>query len=595
MWICIKRQTSAKSLKNRLSLSFATPSTIKFFILHNIMSFPKGKTISPLFTFVNECLTPFRFRIIFIFLLSLCWTLREICTPYLLKMIVDRVTTTNHHSDIPEHLSSTILFLLMLIAVAWIVMECCMRLQGALLLQTMPLIRSLARENILEHVKVFPYDYLSSKMTGDIADKVLNTAKGIESLLTIALITFVPICALFAFSLMILWSIYPTIGMIFFSWMMVHGIITWKMSLFSLVNSKVFAQAKSTLHGKIVDSLANIFTMQTFCRHQYEKLYLKNYQEKEILSEQHALRYLERVKLYLGISGILALFITLGVSYIEWSKGLISTGDMTFIIVLLLNMTGYLWYISMEAVRFLEEFGVIKENLESLLEAKSNQKRSSQKELKIDRGSISVHNLFFGYDSNVPVLKDINMRVEGREKVGITGMSGSGKTTLMNLILGHFSLQQGSILIDGQNIEELSPETIRKQISVVPQNPGLFHRSVKENICYGKPDATDDEIISAAKIAGCHDFILHLNHGYETIVGEKGDKLSGGQKQRIAIARALLKDAPILILDEPTSSLDMKTEEQFMANLLEYVQDKTLLLITHRLDISNRLDRIIRL
>ncbi len=508
------------------------------------MNFSQNRSLSPFRSFVSECLAPFRLRIICIFLLSLCWTLREICTPYLLKMIVDSVTATEHHGHMSEELSSTIVFLLMLIAFAWIVMECCMRLQGWLLWRTMPLIRSHARENILEHVKVYPYSYFSSKMVGDIADKAVNTAKGIEHLLTSTLMTFVPICALFVFSLVILWSIYPTIGLIFLTWMAAHAAISWKMSKYSLINSKVFARAKSTLQGKIVDILANIFTVQTFCRHRYEKMYLKNYQEKEILSEQHALRYLEKVKLYLGISGIFALLVTLGYSYIEWLNGVISTGDMTFIIVLLLNMTGYLWYTSMEAVRFLEEFGVVKDNLESLLEIKTNQEISSQKALKVCRGSISVQNLSFGYDLNSPILKNLNIFVDGGEKVGITGMSGSGKTTLMNLILGHFSLQEGKILIDDQNIAELSPETLRKQISIVPQNPGLFHRSVRENICYGKIDATDEEIISAAKIAGCHDFILQLNQGYETIVGEKGDKLSGGQKQRIAIARAILKRRP---------------------------------------------------
>ncbi|MFI5343880.1 MAG: ABC transporter ATP-binding protein [Chlamydiales bacterium] len=547
------------------------------------------------YAFLKECLTPFKVRLFFIFLLSLCWTFREIGTPYLLKMLVDSVTAINSTGSSPEQLSSTILLLLTLIAAAWIVMEVCMRLQGAILLHTMPLIRAAAREKILEGVKNYPYDFFSSQMTGHIADKVLSTAKGTENLLHIFLITFVPICALFVFSLVILWSIYPMISLIFLIWMMGHFIITWRMSKFSLSKSKIFAQAKSTLHGKIVDIIANISTMQTFCRHQYEQSYLRAFQNGEILSEQHSLRFLEKIKLYLGVSGIFILIVTLGYSYAEWEKGVISTGDMTFIIVLLLNLTGYLWYLSMEAVRFLEEFGVVKENLESLIAVRSRQPISSHRALRVDKGSLSIRNLSFGYDPNTLVLDNINFSVQAKEKVALTGMSGSGKTTLMNLILGHLSLQEGQILIDDQNIKELSLESLRQHISIVPQNPGLFHRSVKENICYGKLDATDQEIFEAAKIAGCHDFILRLNQGYDTLVGEKGDKLSGGQKQRIAIARAILKNAPILILDEPTSSLDIKTEELFIANLFTHIQNKTVILITHRTTISTRLDRIIRI
>lgn len=548
------------------------------------------------YSFLIDCLFPFKACLMLIFFLSLCWTLREIGTPYLLKVFVDYVTAIDSHGGPAEKLSSTMLLLLTLIALAWIVMEICMRVQGALVLRTMPLIRTAAREKILEKVKSYPYDYFSTQMTGDIVDKVCSTAKGVEELLHLFLMTFVPISALFLFSLAILWTIYPMISFIFFIWIAVHFFITWKMSKLSFVKSKLVAQAKSTIHGKIVDMIANISIVQTFYSHQHEKAYLKKYQDNEICCEQDSLKYIERFRLYLGSSGIFILILTLAYSHAEWVKGVITTGDMAFIIVLLLNLTGYLWYVSMETIRFVEEFGVVKENLDSLLINCTKQKEKPfKRSLKIDRGSLSIQNLTFSYETRHPVLNNVSFSVEAGEKVALMGMSGSGKTTLINLILGHLSLQAGQILVNDQNIQELSPESLRRQISVVPQYPGLFHRSIRENISYGKLEATDEEIFEAAKIAGCHDFILGFSHGYETLVGEKGDRLSGGQKQRIAIARAILKNVPILILDEPTSSLDLKTENQFIENLFDHLQDKTLLLITHRTTISTRLDRIIKI
>jgi ATP-binding cassette subfamily B multidrug efflux pump len=220
------------------------------------------------------------------------------------------------------------------------------------------------------------------------------------------------------------------------------------------------------------------------------------------------------------------------------------------------------------------------------------------KELKVTKGAIEFQDIRFGYGSEKGLIEDLSLSVKPGEKIGLVGRSGAGKSTLVNLLLRFFELEDGRILIDGQDIARVTQESLRTQISVVTQDTSLLHRSIRDNIRYGRPSASDDEVVAAAKLAQAHDFILGLEdwrhrRGYDAQVGERGVKLSGGQRQRIAIARVILKNAPILVLDEATSALDSEVEAAIQSSLDELMKNKTVIAIAHRLSTIARMDRLV--
>ncbi len=208
-------------------------------------------------------------------------------------------------------------------------------------------------------------------------------------------------------------------------------------------------------------------------------------------------------------------------------------------------------------------------------------------------GIIEFKNISFGYNEGTEVLNDFNFKIQKGEKIGLVGHSGSGKSTITKLLLRFINVDKGEILIDGQNVANISQDDLRSVISYVPQDPILFHRSIKENLAYSKPNASQEEVVAVAKKAHAHEFILNLKHGYDTLVGERGVKLSGGERQRVAIARAMLKDAPILVLDEATSSLDSISEYYIQDAFNELMKGKTTIVIAHRLSTIQKMDRII--
>ena len=240
-----------------------------------------------------------------------------------------------------------------------------------------------------------------------------------------------------------------------------------------------------------------------------------------------------------------------------------------------------------------KEMGTIRPALSLVIQKHAITDFLGEKDLNISKGEIHFENVTFNYLKNTNLFKNQNLVIEAGQKVGLVGFSGSGKTTFVNLMLRFFELNEGRILIDGQDIAKVTQDSLRTHIAMIPQEPMLFHRTLLENIRYGRLDASDEEVLEAAKKAHCHEFIMKLEQGYETMVGERGIKLSGGQRQRIAIARAILKNAPILILDEATSALDSVTEKLIQASLKVLMKGRTTIVIAHRLSTLADMDRIL--
>lgn len=352
-------------------------------------------------------------------------------------------------------------------------------------------------------------------------------------------------------------------------------------------------ESRSTLVGKIVDSLTNYFAVNLFYRFSYEKRALAPHQIEEEKTNIAARKYVEKMRSVTSFFYVTICFIGInGFVIYLWLQHQITTGEVAQVFSTMWNIAAVMWAVGGALPAFFQSFGIAKQAYSVMLDPQDMGDKPDAKDLKIKAGEIVFENVSFQY-GETKLFSNKNVHIRGGEKVGLVGFTGAGKSTFISLILRLFTLHTGKILIDGKNIADITLESLRRQIALIPQDPVLFHRTLRENISYGKPEANEAEIFAAAKLAHCDEFIRNIPKGYDSKVGERGTKLSGGEKQRIAIARAILVDAPILILDEATSSLDSVTEKYIQDSLSTIMQGRTTIVIAHRLSTLSRMDRIL--
>lgn len=353
------------------------------------------------------------------------------------------------------------------------------------------------------------------------------------------------------------------------------------------------AQADSEATGQLADTITNNLNVKLF-----------NGFSRELSTYTKLIRKQEKLRIFgwnLGgaveaVQAFLAIILEIGLLYVGityWQEGRISVGDFALLQAYIGQIIGRLWDFGRILRKLYESFADANEMTEILQAAHEVQDSPEAKQLKISSGKIEFNNVTFAYAQGLTVIRNLNLVINPGERIALVGPSGGGKTTITKLLLRFTDLKTGAIAIDGQNIAHVTQESLRKAISYVPQDPLLFHRSLFENIRYGKPGATREEVIRAAKLAHCHGFISKFSEGYDTYVGERGVKLSGGERQRVAIARAILKNAPILVLDEATSSLDSESEYLIQQALKNLMQNKTTIVIAHRLSTIMQMDRIL--
>lgn len=294
----------------------------------------------------------------------------------------------------------------------------------------------------------------------------------------------------------------------------------------------------------------------------------------------------------LSVVYLVEMFILFGFTTFYWLHGNISTGEVVQLFYTIFNLTMVIWIIADKAPELFQSLGIAKQALSVMQDPQDILDPPHAVGLSIKRGEIVFENVSFCYGER-KIFQKLNLRISAGEKVGLVGYSGAGKSTFVNLILRFFSVGQGRILIDGQDIAHVRLESLREQIALIPQDPILFHRSLEDNIRYGRVEASQSQVIEAAKLAHCDEFIQKCPGGYNTMVGERGTKLSGGEKQRIAIARAMLLKAPILILDEATSALDSVTEQYIQDSLEKLMANRTTIVVAHRLSTLSKMDRIL--
>lgn len=453
-------------------------------------------------------------------------------------------------------------------------------------------LRSTAYQSLYEYLSLHSKDYFNSRFAGALANKISNAADGTQQL-----------CEkiLWRFTQLFFGLIIYTLIAGYASFLLGAIIVAWS-AIFITANiwfakklqpySYYAAKSVSTLKGRIVDSLSNISLVHEYAYIAGEREYIKGFVKKQHDSGLKNWWISEWILVANGVMIFVFILVMITASIYLFQNKLVSIGVIVMVISIVGDLTNQLFSLGQEIKDGSKLYGQITEGLDEILREHLIVDAPGAPHLKLSKGAISIQAVNFDYE-NTRVFKDFSMEIPAGQKVGFVGRSGAGKTTFVSLLLRHFDIQSGEIKIDDQSIHDITLESLRRVIAFVPQDTSLFHRSIKENIRYSNPEATDTQVKSAAKQAQAHEFIKKLPNGYETLVGERGVKLSGGQRQRIAIARAFLKDAPILILDEATSSLDSESEHAIQVSLEQLMKDRTVIAIAHRLSTLKKMDRIV--
>jgi len=448
-------------------------------------------------------------------------------------------------------------------------------------------------QNAFNYLLGHAHEFFISNFTGTLTRRVARYARAFEQVFDNILFNFLSafLFAIGVISVLGMRSI--ALGAGLFVWTAVFVYMQFRMMHALQPLRATRTEEDSNVTGYLSDTVLNHSTITAFAAAGFEKSRFK----ETITRWYAATRRVWDTELWIyGVQGLLALGIELALlagAVLLWQKGLVTVGDFVLIQVYVLGLMDRIWGIGRNMRQLYDAFADATEMLDILELPQAIRDVPNSEPLRVHEGAISFENVRFEYHDSQSVLKDFTLSVKPHEKVALIGSSGAGKTTIAKLLLRLYDVTDGAILIDGQNIAQVTQESLRSSIAFVSQEPMLFHRSLMDNIRYGKNNATDEEVIEAAKQAHCYEFINRYQEGFNTMVGERGVKLSGGERQRVAIARAILKDAPILILDEATSSLDSESERFIQETLGRLMEGKTVIAIAHRLSTVMHMDRLV--
>jgi len=514
----------------------------------------------------------------------------NILVPYAIGRIVDAVSQGLQN---PDDWLETLKLPLLLFAGLNLGEIVFSRASGACLILIGPRIRMRTTRQLYAWLQYHSHRYFSNHFAGALAHRISETAMSVNHILWTVLFDFWPVVIVFGISIGLLLHTHLQLGLFVAGWAFLYVAISYWLATRCEPYAQAYAEVRSKVNGKIVDSVTNITNARLFARLGYERAYLDNFLDEEKKAARRTFWYMERVRWFQFVS---AAILRLGVLYYAlslWASGQIGVGDFTMTTGLALLIISDALNLSRRFLEFFEYIGTVSNGVKTLVRPHELTDQPDADELNVDKGRIEFRGVSFAYVPEQWVFRDMNIVIPAGQRVGLVGLSGSGKSTLAHLILRNYDPQQGRILIDDTDIATITQESLHRQVSLIPQDPSLFHRSLRENIAYGKPEATLDEIMNAACQARADEFIKTRPEGYDAMVGERGVKLSGGQRQRVAIARVLLRQSPVLILDEATSSLDSITERAIQDSLEQLMRGKTVIVIAHRLSTIVSLDRIL--
>ena len=448
------------------------------------------------------------------------------------------------------------------------------------------------------HVVRQSWPFFQNDFAGRIASRVMDTGPAIRQS-AISGITAVWGIAVYGITaLTLLGRIDPVLMVPILAWFCAYAVLLRFIVPRLRDRSKRTSEMKSLIVGRVVDGYTNILTVKLFARLAHEDRHVRDVFEGHTVAYRRQMRLLSTLFMSLQAMNALMLVGETALAVMAWRTGRVDVGTVAMAIPLTWQIASAAGWVAVQVTDLFENLGTIQEGMMTIARPIALLDRPGAGELAVSRGEIRFDAIRFGYGREAGLIEGLSLRIRPGEKVGLVGRSGAGKTTLMNLLLRFHELEGGRILVDGQDIAGVTQESLRGAVSVVTQDTSLLHRSIRENIAFGRPEASEVDVVAAAKRAHAHEFIMGLEdwqgrRGYDAHVGERGVKLSGGQRQRVAIARVILKDAPILVLDEATSALDSEVEAAIQESLTALMGDKTVIAIAHRLSTIARMDRLI--
>ena len=509
---------------------------------------------------------------------------------YVSKILIDKL------ADVPKEtllhdITPTAVFLVIVVILPGLIWRICDYASAKLV----PAMRKRITLETMDYAMKHSHSFFQNNFSGALASKVRDLFNSLPKILDIVLYNFLGVVLSLVIAFFTLLSVHKlfAFGLIF--WALIFILMAIRAAKLTNRMSLNVAHQQSKIMGNIVDALSNIANVKLFSNSEFEKKRLSTFQNKFT-------RLFERRGIFLAkfytIHGLTfsVYFVACFVALLHfYSQNMVTLGDFLMIFTINHWTIHIMWMAANQTRVFLEEVGTVNQALEIINEPL--QIKDGKKQLKVTKGEIKFDDVKFSYYKDQPIFKDKSLIIKSGQKVGLVGHSGSGKSTFINLILRLYDIDSGKITIDGQDISKTTLDSLHQNIGTIPQDPSLFHRSLFENIAYGNVNSSaskaKESAIKAAKEAHADEFINKLPHGYQSLVGERGIKLSGGQRQRISIARAFMKNAPILILDEATSQLDSITENLIQDSLEKLMQQKTVLVIAHRLSTLEKMDRIL--
>jgi len=436
------------------------------------------------------------------------------------------------------------------------------------------------------------HGYFNDRFAGSLSNKISNVSRSMEEFVGTFLWSFLDNLIPLVLTAIIFWNTDTLVGISFVVLIIVSLIINIILLPRKRKFSLAVASANSKTTGFLVDVISNITAVRQFSQSKKEFIGIQEHTEEAKRKGSRSFIYSEYMMFINSIVFVAFALFMVVILIDKWQIGEVTSGRLVSFMLLLTYTASIFIFFGRIISTAAKLYGQAEDGLIELMVPHEIVDMKNSKNIKMDKGTIDWSKVSFNFDGQ-EVFTEFNLKINGAQKIGLVGHSGTGKSTFVSLLLRQHDLNEGSIEIDGQNIAEVTQDSLRQNIAVVPQEPALFHRTIRENIAYGKPDASDQEIIDSAMKAQAHEFITALPKGYDTMVGERGVKLSGGQKQRVAIARAMLKDAPILVLDEATSALDSESEVEIQKALELLMEGRTVIAVAHRLSTLRKMDRII--
>jgi len=445
----------------------------------------------------------------------------------------------------------------------------------------------------IKYLTKHDYKFFQNNFAGGLNSKITDVVTTIPIILNAIIHSYVgnSLLILFAIITISTVSIYIALGLFAWSVLIVTVNSFYHTNLGNL--SRNVAERTSIINSHVVDNITNMLNVKLFTTNDAEMKHLAHYQRDYLVASKARRIKIWRFNFIQGMTFAIYQLSSFILLIYLFKNGRVTAGDFVLIMMINVGVIDSIWNVSENMRNFGEYWGSVTQALNLIFSPLNVQDIKDAKPLKVTQGKIEFDKVVFNYNTDRPLFCNKSIVINPGEKVGLVGYSGSGKSTFVNIILRLYDINGGAVRIDGQNISEVTQDSLRSEIAMIPQDPSLFHRSIMENIRYGRLDASDDEVIKASIAASADEFITKLPDGYNALVGERGIKLSGGQRQRVAIARAFLKNAPILILDEATSQLDSVTEEKIQKSLGSLMQNKTTIIIAHRLSTLLSTDRIL--